>query len=469
MTFDILNFKEDHCFSMSGFDFSNRDSFGSRLGVVAAAAGSAVGLGNIWRFPYILGENGGGAFLIIYLVIMFAIGIPVMMSEMVIGRRSQRNAVGAFRILAPGKPWYLVGMMGIISAFMILAFYTAVSGWTLEYLYQTIIGGFSGKSSEELTAMFDSFRSDSLRPALWFSVFMLATSGIVLGGVRKGIEKSTKIMMPLLFVLLIIMCVKSLTLPGAGKGMEFLFRPDFSKVTGTVVLMALGQVFFSLSIGMGTIITYGSYIQKDNSLGATSVQVSLIDTMVAVFAGIAIFPAVFAFGISPASGEALTFIVLPGIFQQMTGGMIFSFMFFLLLALAALTSTISVLEVIVAYFSEQLGLSRKKAIILATLSMFVLGITASLSLGLTSKVRLFGLNTFDLFNTATANILLPLGGLLIVIFLGWFLPGTEVRDELSNSGTLKARYYTLYRFIIRFVAPIAITIVFLNGIGLLRI
>ncbi len=453
---------------MSGFDFSKRDSFGSRLGVVAAAAGSAVGLGNIWRFPYILGENGGGAFLIIYLVIMFAIGIPVMMSELVIGRRSQRNAVGAFRILAPGKPWYLVGMMGIISAFMILAFYTAVSGWTLEYLYQTVIGGFSGKSSEELTAMFDSFRSESLRPALWFSVFMLATSGIVLGGVRKGIEKSTKIMMPLLFILLIVMCIKSLTLTGAGKGMEFLFKPDFSKVNGTVVLMALGQVFFSLSIGMGTIITYGSYIQKDNNLANTSVQVSLIDTTVAVLAGVAIFPAVFAFGISPASGEALTFIVLPGIFQQMTGGMIFSFMFFLLLALAALTSTISVLEVIVAYFSEQLGLSRKKAILLATLSMFVLGITASLSLGLTSKVRLFGLNTFDLFNTTTANILLPLGGLLIVIFLGWFFPGKNVRDELSNEGSLKARYYMLYRFIIRFVAPIAITIVFLNGIGLLR-
>jgi len=453
---------------MSGFDFSKRDSFGSRLGVVAAAAGSAVGLGNIWRFPYILGENGGGAFLIIYLVIMFAIGIPVMMSELVIGRRSQRNAVGAFRILAPGKPWYLVGMMGIISAFMILAFYTAVSGWTLEYLYQTVIGGFSGKSSEELTAMFDSFRSESLRPALWFSVFMLATSGIVLGGVRKGIEKSTKIMMPLLFILLIVMCIKSLTLTGAGKGMEFLIKTDFSKVNGTVVLMALGQVFFSLSIGMGTIITYGSYIQKDNNLANTSVQVSLIDTTVAVLAGVAIFPAVFAFGISPASGEALTFIVLPGIFQQMTGGMIFSFMFFLLLALAALTSTISVLEVIVAYFSEQLGLSRKKAILLATLSMFVLGITASLSLGLTSKVRLFGLNTFDLFNTTTANILLPLGGLLIVIFLGWFFPGKNVRDELSNEGSLKARYYMLYRFIIRFVAPIAITIVFLNGIGLLR-
>lgn len=454
---------------MSGFDFSGRDSFGSRLGVVAAAAGSAVGLGNIWRFPYILGENGGGAFLIIYLVIMFAIGIPVMMSELVIGRRSQRNPVGAFRVLAPGKPWYLVGMMGIISAFMILAFYTAVAGWTLEYLYQTLTGGFSGKNSTELTAMFDSFRSESLRPALWFSVFMIATSAIVLGGVRKGIEKSTKIMMPLLFILLLVMCIKSLTLPGAGKGLEFLFKPDFSKITGTTVLMALGQVFFSLSIGMGTIITYGSYIQKDNNLAGTSVQVSLIDTAVAVLAGIAIFPAVFAFGISPSSGEALTFIVLPGIFQQMPGGMIFAFMFFLLLALAALTSTISVLEVIVAYFSEQLGLTRRKAIILATISMFVLGITASLSLGLTGRVKLFGLNTFDLFNTTTANILLPLGGLLIVIFLGWFFPGKDVKDELTNAGSLKARYYSLYRFIVRYVAPIAITIVFLNGIGLLKI
>lgn len=454
---------------MSGFDFSKRDSFGSRLGVIAAAAGSAVGLGNIWRFPYILGENGGGAFLIIYLVIMFSIGIPVMMSELIIGRRAQRNPVGAFKVLAPRKPWYLVGTMGIISAFMILAFYTAVAGWTLEYIYQTLIGGFSGKSSADLTAMFDSFRSESLRPALWFSVFMIATAGIVLGGVRKGIEKSTKIMMPLLFILLIVMCIKSLTLPGAGRGVDFLLRPDFSKITGNTVLMALGQVFFSLSIGMGTIITYGSYIQKDNNLTTTAVQVSLIDTLVAVLAGLAIFPAVFAFGISPASGEALTFIVLPGIFQQMTGGMVFAFMFFLLLALAALTSTISVLEVIVAYFSEQLGLTRRMAVLLATLSMFILGIAASLSMGVMKNVQLFNLNIFDLFNTTTANILLPLGGLLIVLFLGWFFPSRDTRDELSNSGTLAVRFYPLYRFIIKFVAPIAITIVFLNGIGLLKI
>ncbi|MFN2313428.1 MAG: sodium-dependent transporter [Bacteroidales bacterium] len=453
---------------MSGFDFSKRDSFGSRLGVIMAAAGSAVGLGNIWRFPYILGENGGGAFLIIYLVIIFSIGIPVMMSELVIGRRSQRNPVGAFRALAPRKPWFLVGMMGIVAAFMILAFYTAVAGWTLEYIYQTLKGGFVGKSAAELSGMFESFRSESLRPALWFSIFMIATSAIVLGGVRKGIEKSTKILMPLLLVLLVFMCIKSLTLPGAGKGVEFLFRPDFSKITGTTVLMALGQAFFSLSIGMGTLITYGSYIPKDNKLGSTAVQVSMVDLLIAVLAGIAIFPAVFAFGISPSSGESLTFIVLPSIFQQMTGGMIFAFSFFFLLAIAALTSTISVLEVIVAYFSEQLNVSRRTAIIIATASMFILGLSASLSWGMMNEVKLFGLNIFDLFNYTTANILLPLGGLLIVAFLGWFFPGRDTKDELSNGGTLRLRYYSLYRFAIRFLAPLAIALVFLNGLGVLK-
>jgi NSS family neurotransmitter:Na+ symporter len=453
---------------MSGFDFNRRDSFGSRLGVIAAAAGSAVGLGNIWRFPYILGENGGGAFLLVYLLIIFAIGIPVMMSELVIGRRAQRNPVGAFQLLAPEKPWFLVGLMGVVAAFMILAFYTAVAGWTLEYIYQTLIGGFKGKSSADLATMFDAFRSDSLRPALWFVIFMVATSGIVLGGVRKGIEKSTKIMMPMLFVILIIMCIKSLTLPGAGKGLAFLLQPDFSKITGTTILMALGQAFFSLSIGMGTLITYGSYIQKENNLANTSIQVSLIDTLVAVLAGIAIFPAVFAFGISPSSGEALTFIVLPGVFQQMTGGMIFALMFFVLLAVAALTSTISVLEVIVAYFTEQLNLSRRAAVMLGTVSMLILGITASLSWGVMSDVKIFGLNVFTLFNNTTANILLPLGGFLIVIFLGWFFPSSHVRDELSNGGKLKARYYTIYRLVIKFLAPVAIAMVFLHGLGLLK-
>jgi NSS family neurotransmitter:Na+ symporter len=275
-------------------------------------------------------------------------------------------------------------------------------------------------------------------------------------------------MMPLLLVLLIVLCVKSLTLPGAGKGVEFLFKPDFSKITGTTVLMALGQAFFSLSIGMGTLITYGSYIPGDNNLATTAVQVSMVDLIIAVFAGIAIFPAVFAFGISPESGEALTFIVLPGIFQQITGGMAFAFAFFFLLAIAALTSTISVLEVIVAYFSEQLNISRRKAIIIATASMFVLGISASLSWGVMRDVKLFNLNIFDLFNFTTANILLPLGGLLIVAFLAWFLPGGDTLDELSNGGTLKLKYYRLFRFLIKFIAPVAIALVFLNGLGLVK-
>ncbi len=453
---------------MSGFDFSKRDSFGSRIGVVAAAAGSAIGLGNIWRFPYILGENGGGAFLLIYLAIVFSIGIPVMMSELVIGRRSQRNPVGAFRILAPGRPWYLVGMMGIVAAFMILAFYTAVAGWILEYLYQTITGGFRNQDSAGLTQMFEHFRRESFRPALWFAIFLLATSGIVWGGVRKGIEKSTKLLMPLLLVLLIMLCIKSLTLPGSGAGMKFLFKPDFSKITGTTVLMALGQAFFSLSIGMGTLITYGSYIPKDNNLASTAVQVSIVDLTVAVLAGVAIFPAVFAFGISPASGEALTFVVLPGIFQKMPGGMIFSFTFFFLLAIAALTSTVSVLEVIVAYFSEQLNISRRLAIIIATAAMFIVGSSAALSWGMMKGVTLFGLNIFDLFNYTTANILLPLGGLLIVAFLGWFFPDRSIRDELSNSGSLKIGYYRLFRIAVRFIAPVAIALVFLHGLGIVK-
>ncbi|HQK16576.1 MAG TPA: sodium-dependent transporter, partial [Polyangiaceae bacterium] len=444
-----------------------RGSFGSRLGVLAAAAGSAVGLGNIWRFPYVTGENGGGAFILVYLVIVFAIGIPVMMSELVIGRRSRRNPVGAFRILAPNKPWYWVGVMGIAGAFMIMAFYTVVAGWTLEYLYQTVIGGFQGRDSDALKQMFEGFRGESLRPALWFAVFLLATSGIVWGGVRKGIENSSKIMMPLLFILLIILCIKSLTLPGSSKGLVFLFSPDFSKITGTTVLMALGQAFFSLSIGMGTLITYGSYIPKDNNLALTSVQVSMVDLLVAILAGVAIFPAVFAFDISPKSGEALTFVVLPGIFNQMTGGMIFSFAFFTLLAIAALTSTVSVLEVIVAYLSEQLDLSRRMAIIISTAAIFIVGGATSLSSGMFKGIKLFGLNIFDLFNFTTANILLPLGGLFLVAFLGWFFPQKHTKDELSNGGTISIGYYRFFIITIKFIAPAAIALVFLNGLGII--
>jgi NSS family neurotransmitter:Na+ symporter len=356
--------------------------------------------------------------------------------------------------------------MGVGAAFMILIFYNTVAGWTLEYIYQSVTNSFEGKSSDELTSMFDGFREGSIRPLLWMVVFMAITAWIVLAGVQKGIEKYTKILMPILLVLIIILDIRALTLPGGSEGLSFLFKPDFSKINGKTVLEALGQAFFSLSIGMGTLITYGSYIRRKENLANTALSVSLADTFVAILAGIAIFPAVFAFGINPASGEKLVFIVLPEIFQQMPGGYIFSFMFFVLLAVAALTSTISILEVVVAYFVEELKMVRKKATILATVSISAAGIFAAASWGWASDLTLFGLNVFQFTDFATVNILLPVGGFFIVIFIGWFLKARITGDELSNSGSFKVRYLPAFMFIVKFIAPIAIALVFLYNLGI---
>lgn len=453
---------------MANIDSSQRGSFGSKFGVIAAAAGSAVGLGNIWRFPYVAGENGGGAFLIIYLSFIFAIGVPVMLSELLIGRRGQLNAYGSFKKLSNGKPWYLVGLMGIVAAFLILAFYSTIAGWTLEYLLQSLSNSFEGKSSLQLKESFESFQSSTFRPILWQLIFMALTAGIIMAGVQKGIEKYAKILMPLLVVLIIVMCIRSVTLPGAKEGLAFLFNPDFSKITWGVVLDALGQAAFSLSIGMGALITYGSYIRKDNNLTTTAFQVSIADTMIAILAGVMIFPAVFAFNIDPTAGFGLVFIVLPNIFEQMAGGYIFSIIFFVLLAVAALTSTISVLEVVVAYFVEELKLTRKRATILAASSIAAIGILCTLSFGSLSEFKIFGHTIFGLFDEVSANYLLPIGALLIVVFLGWFLGKNVVKDELSNQGKLKTRFLGLYMFIIKFIAPIAIALVFLYSIGILK-
>jgi neurotransmitter:Na+ symporter, NSS family len=453
---------------MSGLQ-PNRESFGSKFGIIAATAGSAVGLGNIWRYPYVVGENGGAAFILIYLCIIIAIGIPVMLSELTIGRRAQLNVYGAFRKLAPNRPWYLIGLMGVVAAFMILAFYTVVAGWTLEYLYQSFIGGFHGKSSEELSSMFNNFIGSSSRPLIWFFVFMGLTAFIVAAGVKNGIEKSTKILMPLLFVLLLVLIVRSVTLPGAAKGISFIFKPDFSKITAETFLMALGQAFFSLSVGMGTLITYGSYIQKKDNLATTALSVVAADTLVAILAGVAIFPAVFAFGIPTGAGPGLAFITLPIIFEQMPGGTIFSVMFFLLLAVAALTSTISVLEVIVAFFVEELKMKRGAATWLATFSVSILGVFCVLSTSSMANFKIFGKTVFDLLEFTTANVLLPLGGFFIVIFVAWFFGRDKAKEELSNNGTLKALYIPMFLFIIKFIAPLAIAFVFLQGIGLINL
>lgn len=451
---------------MSGLP-ADRDSFGSRFGVIAATAGSAIGLGNIWRFPYVAGENGGGAFLIIYLGFILLIGIPVMLSEFTIGRSAQRNVFGAFRKLAPGKPWYLIGLMGVAAAFMILAFYTAVAGWTLEYIFQSLINGFDGLSSQQLNDMYFSFIGAPWRPLLWFFIFMALTAAIIMAGVQKGIEKYTKILMPMLLVLLLVLVIRSITLPGAAGGISFLFKPDFSKITPSTILEALGQAFFSLSIGMGTLITYASYIRKNDNLGTAAFSVAFADTFIAILAGLAIFPAVFAFNIEPGSGVGLVYITLPNIFQQMPGGYFFSLMFFILLGVAALTSTISVLEVIVAFFSEELGLNRKAATWLATSSVSILGVMCVLSTSTMADVKLLGFTIFDLMNFTSANILLPLGGFFIVMFIAWFLGRDKTKEELSNNGELKVRYMSFFMFVVKFLAPLAIAFIFLQGVGLI--
>ncbi len=444
-----------------------RDAFGSRMGVIAAAAGSAVGLGNIWRFPYVLGENGGGAFLLVYLGFILAIGFPVMLAELTIGRRAQKNALGSFKKLAPGKPWYLVGVMGIVAAFLILAFYSTIAGWTLEYLVQAIGNQFSGKDSAQLKESFETFQGGTWRPIIWQLVFMFLTGYIVFAGVKNGIEKYTKILMPLLIVLIVVICIRSLTLPGAKEGLVFLFKPDFSKITWSVVLDALGQAAFSLSIGMGTLITYGSYIQKKENLPTTALQVSAADTLIAVLAGVMIFPAVFAFDIDPAEGFGLVFIVLPNIFAQMAGGHIFSIIFFVLLAIAALTSTVSVLEVVVAYFSEELKMTRKKATIIGAAAISVVGLFATLSFGPLKDATIFGKTLFGLFNELSANILLPLGAIMIVLFVGWQMGSKIVKDEITNQGALKVRFFKVFMLIVKIIAPIAISMVFLYGLGVL--
>jgi len=425
---------------MTKFDFSRRDSFGSKIGVIAATAGSVIGLGNIWRFPYIAGENGGAAFLIVYLLFIAAIGTPVLLSEIIIGRRGQRNAFGSFRKLKPNQPWYFIGLIGIAGAFFVLAYYSTIAGWTLEYLYQSIANGFSGKGTSELGEMFSTFQQGGLMPVIWQVVFMILTAWIVYHGIRKGIEKYAKILMPMLLLLIIVICIRSITLPGAGEGLRFLFTPDFSKITPDVIVQALGQAAFSLSIGMGTLITYGSYISKKDNLSNVAYTVTASDTLIAVLAGIAIFPAVFAFGIDPAEGEALIFITLPNIFQQMAGGYIWAIMFFVLLVIAALTSTISLLEVVVAFCSEELNIGRRTATLVVAFVITFLGVFCTLSQGPLDNLAVGDMNLFSLVDYSVANIFLPVGAFFIVIFLGWFLG--RIRQTARRPGST-ASYFLL--------------------------
>ena len=450
-----------------------RGNFGSKLGVILASAGSAVGLGNIWRFPYETGNHGGAAFILIYLGCILLLGLPIMIAEFLIGRHSQANTARAYQILAPGTQWRWVGRMGVLAGFLILGYYSVVAGWTLEYIFEAVSNSFAGKTPAEFISSFQSFSSNPWRPALWLTLFLLATHFIIVKGVEKGIEKSSKIMMPTLFIIILILVGCSVTLPGAGKGIEFLLKPDFSKVDGNVFLGAMGQAFFSLSLGMGCLCTYASYFSKNTNLTRTAFSVGIIDTFVAVLAGFIIFPAAFSVGIQPDAGPSLIFITLPNVFQQAFSGIpilayIFSVMFYVLLALAALTSTISLHEVVTAYLHEEFYFTRGKAARLVTTGCILLGILCSLSLGVTKEFTIFGLGMFDLFDFVTAKLMLPLGGLLISIFTGWYLDKKLVWSEITNNGTLKVPTYKLIIFILKYVAPIAISVIFINELGLLK-
>ncbi|MBY2900891.1 sodium-dependent transporter [Bacteroides fragilis] len=451
----------------------DRGNFGSKLGVILASAGSAVGLGNIWRFPYETGNHGGAAFILIYLGCILLLGLPIMIAEFLIGRHSQANTARAYQILAPGTQWRWVGRMGVLAGFLILGYYSVVAGWTLEYIFEAVSNSFAGKTPAEFISSFQSFSSNPWRPALWLTLFLLATHFIIVKGVEKGIEKSSKIMMPTLFIIILVLVGCSVTLPGASRGIEFLLKPDFSKVDGNVFLGAMGQAFFSLSLGMGCLCTYASYFSKDTNLTRTAFSVGIIDTFVAVLAGFIIFPAAFSVGIQPDAGPSLIFITLPNVFQQAFNGIpvlayIFSVMFYVLLALAALTSTISLHEVVTAYLHEEFNFTRGKAARLVTAGCILLGILCSLSLGVTKDFTIFGLGMFDLFDFVTAKLMLPLGGLLISIFTGWYLDKKLVWSEITNNGTLKVPIYKLIIFILKYVAPIAISVIFINELGLLK-
>lgn len=447
----------------------NNENFNSKLGAILAAAGSAVGLGNIWRFPTETGNNGGAAFIIIYIICMLLLGVPIMVSEFAIGRHSQQSVTQSFLSMSNGKKgWKYMGLIPVVAGVLVLSYYAVVAGWTLYYTFLSAINGFAGKASADYANDFISFSSDPWQPIIWMALIIALTGIIVAFGVQKGIEKSAKIMMPMLFVFILILAGYSFTLPGAKEGLTFMLKPDFSKVDSSTVLNALGQAFFSLSAGICCLCTYACYFRKDINLMKDGLNVAIIDTFVAIFAGFIIFPAVFSVeGITPDQGPSLVFITLPNVFQQIMGEIpvityLFPLIFYLLLVMAALTSSISMLEMAVAYFHENFKLNRIKSVTIVCLLCLVLGSFCSLSFGAWKDVAIFGLGFFDLFDFIVAKLMMPIGGLLICIFLGWVVDKRILKDEISNNGTLRAPYYPVYRFIIRYLAPICIILIFVN-------
>lgn len=438
-----------------------RDSWGSKLGFVLAAAGSAVGLGNIWKFPYTAGESGGGAFVLIYLFFVVFIGFSVMLTEFAIGRHTQKSAVGAFK--STDRRWTFVGLISLVSGLLIMGFYPVVGGWSIAYVYKIATGLIDAPATAGDT--FTSFISNPIEPIIWMTMYLLLNILIVIKGISGGIERAGKILMPTLFIILIIVSVKGLSLPGSGAGLSFLFTPDFSKVDSNVVLAALGQAFFSLSLATGCMVTYGSYLKKKESLVQTTGMVIAMDSGVALLAGIAMFPAMFAFGLEPAAGPGLVFVVIPQLFAQMGGtiGFGLALLFFIGLSVAALTSSVSLLEVAVSYLIDEKGLARMKAVVVSSLTMVVMCVFASLSLGGIGPT-LFDTGVFDIFDLLTDKIFLSVCGMFICIFAGWRMRKEDLRNEITNHGKVPFRFFELWYALVKYVIPFAIALVAFMGV-----
>lgn len=446
---------------------SNRAQFVTKIGVIAATVGSAVGLGNIWRFPYEAGQHGGGAFLIIYLLCVCLLGIPVMIAEFVIGRSTHSNALTALKKLKPGSRMSVVSYVGIVASLMILSFYSVVAGWIMEYLYQAITGGLSGHTAEEYAALFVTFTVNPWRSVMWTLLFLSINFMVLRRGVEKGIERLSNVLMPVLFVILVVFCLNSLMMPRATEGLNFLFNPDFSALTPKVMLGALGQAFFSLSLGLTCLLTYASYFSDRTPLVRSATVVAVLDTLVAILSGIIIFPAVFSFGMEPAAGPKLVFQILPEIFQQLPGGYLWSVAFFLLLFFASITSTISMSEISITYFVEAHKMSRNRATGLNTAIAAAFGTLCALSFGVLSEWTVAGMTLFELFDYVSSNVLLPVGGVMLSVFVGWMADRKVVEEQLTDYGARRITLLLPIRFCIRYVAPVCITLIFLYGIGVL--
>jgi NSS family neurotransmitter:Na+ symporter len=450
---------------------TSREHWSSRMAFVLAAAGSAVGLGNVWKFPYIVGENGGGAFVIVYLVCIALIGLPIMMAEVLIGRRGGMSPIGSVRSLAArdgrSSNWQILGWVGVVGAFLILSFYSVVAGWAVIYLVQGVSGVFtsaaqSGDAAGALNALFTDMLGDAGTLISAHTIFMAATVAIVSQGIRAGLERAVRIMMPGLFLLLIILVAyAAITTDRFGQAVSFLFAPDFSALSAEAVLIALGHAFFTLSLGMGAMMAYGSYLPRHISIARASITVSVLDTLVALLAGLAIFPIVFAHTLEPAAGPGLVFLTLPVAFSEMQGGDLIGTLFFLFLAVAALTSSISVLEPAVEYLQERFGGRRPAITLVCGGAIWLLGIASALSFNAWSDIKLFGKTFFDLLDYLTANIMAPLSGLLIALFAGWVMSKSGVADEL---GMGDGAGFRLWRFVVRYIAPVGVAVVFIYNL-----